>query len=147
MENHKDYIEKIMKRHENLEKELFESGKQIEENNKSVDKVLNELDALFIKKRKVLKMNIINVGLYETSNYPSVTEYVYSTENLSTDAALENAANRFVMTHIGSEIHLYMNEMAEAAMMVLSGCIVWNIPLVFYLRNSKTGEYQSQKML
>lgn len=53
-ENYDQYIEEIMKRekmmterHAKLEKELFESGKQIEENNKSVDEVLNELDALF----------------------------------------------------------------------------------------------------
>ena len=91
-------------------------------------------------------MTTINVGLYRNDNYPSVTEYVYSTENLSTDE-LEYAASMFVMAHIGNEIHLYMNEMTEAAMMVLTGCIIWNIPLVFYLRNSKTGEYQSQKML
>lgn len=88
----------------------------------------------------------INVGLYDgNSNYPSVSEYAFSRKNLTADA-LENAANRFAMTHIGSEIHLYMDELTEDAMRILSGCIIWNIPLVFYLRNSK-GEYQSQKML
>lgn len=91
-------------------------------------------------------MTTINVGLYGNGNYPSVTEYAYSTENLSADA-LEDAASMFVMTHIGNEIHLYMNELTEAAMMILTRCMVWNIPIVFYLRNNETGEYQSQKML
>lgn len=90
-------------------------------------------------------MTTINVGLYGGNDYPSVTEYAYSAENLTADA-LENAANKFAMTHIGSEIHLYMDKMDLAAMMILMRCAVWNIPLVFYLRN-RTGEYQSQKML
>ena len=46
-ENHKEYMEKIMKRHDDLEKEIKESEKKIEENNKSADEALNELDALF----------------------------------------------------------------------------------------------------
>ena len=91
-------------------------------------------------------MTTINVGLYKNGNYPSaVTEYAYSTENLST-GALEDAASTFVMTHIGSEIHLYMDKLTESAMMILMRCVVWNIPVVFYLRNKETGEYQSQKM-
>lgn len=53
-ESYDQYIEEIMKRekmmaerHIELEKELFESGKQIEVNNKSADDALDELDALF----------------------------------------------------------------------------------------------------
>lgn len=91
-------------------------------------------------------MTTINVGLYKNGNYPSaVTEYAYSTD-LNADA-LEDAASKFVMTHIGNEIHLYMDELVEAAMMILTRCVVWSIPVVFYLRNRETGEYQSQKML
>lgn len=90
-------------------------------------------------------MTTINVGLYENGNYPSVTEYAYSAD-LNADV-LEDAASKFVMTHIGNEIHLYMDELTEAAMMILTRCMVWNIPIVFYLRNNETGEYQPQEML
>ena len=47
MKNHKEYMEKIMKRHEEFEKELIESGKRIEANNKSASEALDELDELF----------------------------------------------------------------------------------------------------
>lgn len=46
-ENYEEYISNIMKRHENLKKELAELEKKIEENNKSTSEALDELNALF----------------------------------------------------------------------------------------------------
>ena len=47
MESYREYMENIMKRHENLEKEILMSDKRIKEANESSSEALDELDALF----------------------------------------------------------------------------------------------------